>query len=267
MKNLEIFCVTNKKLDYLEKLDLVLAGVGKENFSEKYINCKKGINIEYKEKHYSELTFHYWFWKNMLPNYSQNIWIGFCQKRRFWLSKKKVINNFEQLNKNILKKIPKKWEKYESILCDEIDVSNPKKMKLIKRGWKNLIKDPLIFLDKKKHTIKLHFDMHHGYGILDEAIQLLKKKDRSEFANFVNHTSSFNPHIMFITKKEIMNKWFEDLFIWLFKCEKKFGLSNLKGYDQERIYAYLAERYLPFWFKKYTKNLSCPWTLFEKKYH
>jgi hypothetical protein len=91
VKNLEIFCVTNKKLDYLEKLDLILVGVGKENFSEKYINCKKGINIEYKEKHYSELTFHYWFWKNMLPNYSQNIWIGFCQKRRFWLSKKKLL--------------------------------------------------------------------------------------------------------------------------------------------------------------------------------
>ena len=29
--------------------------------------------------------------------------------------------------------------------------------------------------------------------------------------------------------------------------------ENLKGYDQTRLYAYLSERYLSFWFKKYSK--------------
>ena len=28
----------------------------------------------------------------------------------------------------------------------------------------------------KKQNIKLHFDMHHGYGILDKAINHLNKK-------------------------------------------------------------------------------------------
>ena len=53
---------------------------------------------------------------------------------------------------------------------------------------------------------------------------------------------------MFITKPNIAEKWFSDLFTWLFKCEKIFGFENLKGYETTRLYAYLAERYLSFWF-------------------
>ena len=39
-----------------------------------------------------------------------------------------------------------------------------------------------------------------------------------------------------------------------------FGFDKLKGYDTLRLYAYLAERYLSFWFKKYTKFKTSPWT-------
>ena len=65
-------------------------------------------------------------------------------------------------------------------------------MKLIKRGLKNIIKDPSIFFNKKKQKIKLHFDMHHGYGILDRAIKYLDKKDRKDFQKFVSENYSFN---------------------------------------------------------------------------
>ena len=70
---------------------------------------------------------------------------------------------------------------------------------------------------------------------------------------------------MFISKPKIANAWFNALFEWLFRCEKVFGLEDLKGYDSQRIYAYLAERYLSFWFTKYCKTLSWPWTLFDPK--
>ena len=56
-----------------------------------------------------------------------------------------------------------------------------------------------------------------------------------------------------------MDRWFNDVFKWLFECEKIFGFDELKGYDQTRLYAYLAERYLSFWFKKYTKTIEWPW--------
>ena len=70
---------------------------------------------------------------------------------------------------------------------------------------------------------------------------------------------------MFIAKSFIADKWFEDLFTWLFKCEEIFGFENLKGYDTQRLYAYLAERYLSFWFKKYTKFTTWPWKFIDLK--
>ena len=107
--------------------------------------------------------------------------------------------------------------------------------------------------------------MHHGYGNIEKAIDLLKDDDRQEFFDYLNKSISYNPHIMFISKPEIINRWFNDLFSWLFKCEKIFGFKNLKGYDTQRLYAYLAERYLSFWFKKYTKYLNWPWKFLDIK--
>ena len=150
MKRLKIFCVTNEKFKHLENLNLNLVGVGKKKFSNKYLSCKSGKNIQKKEKNYSELTFHYWFWKNQLKKMDKNLWIGFCQKRRFWLKNRKKIANFSDLKKNILKEPHKKWKNYESIICQQIQVDNPKKMKLLKRGWKNVIKDPSVLFEKKK---------------------------------------------------------------------------------------------------------------------
>ena len=46
-------------------------------------------------------------------------------------------------------------------------------------------------------------------------------------------------------------------------CEKIFGFDRLKGYDTTRLYAYLSERYLSFWFKKYTKFKAHPWVFLD----
>jgi len=263
MNNLNIFCVTDKPVKYLEDLDINLVGVGERQFNKKYITCLSGKNIQKKEKHYSELTFHYWFWKNKLEKYSDNDWIGFCQKRRFWVKGNYKVKTFKILKKKIITKISPKLNKYDAILCKPINVNNPKKMKMIKRGLRNIMKDPSIFFIKKKQTIKLHFDMHHGYGILDKAIDCMNIRDREDFRRFVSKNSIFNPHIMCISKKKLLDKWFKDLFRWLFDCEKIFGFKNLAGYDQQRLYAYLAERYLPFWFKKYSKNKELNWVFFD----
>jgi len=263
MDKLKIFCITNKERPYLEKLDLDLVGVGKENFSKKYIQCLEGDNIQHKEQYYSELTFHYWFWKNQLKTYDENIWIGFCQKRRFWIKEKKKLDNFEDLKENLLTSAPISWNNCEAILCEPINISGIKNMKLLKRGWRNIIEDPYVLIDKNKRNIKLHFDIHHGYKNLQRAIEVMNRNDRDDFKDFVSTKNLFNPHIMFIAKPKIINKWFESLFSWLFECEKVLGFDKLKGYDETRLYAYLAERYLSFWFKKYTKSLDWPWGFFE----
>ena len=264
MNLLDIYCVTNKHVNFLKDINYKIGWVGKEDPLPNYINCNKKDNIFYKEKYYSELTFHYWYWKNLM-DLKEDKWIGFCQKRRFWIKpdsegKKIDINN---ITEHLLQSIPSEWDQYESIICKPISVSGAKKIKILKRGWKLLLKNPSILFNKKKESISLHFDMHHGQGNMDKAIEMLSDNDREDFKKFVCTESSFNPHIMFITKPEILNRWFIDLFLWLEKCEKKFNFDDLTGYDTTRLYAYLAERYLSFWFKKYTKYLESPWTFID----
>lgn len=261
MNRIIMYCVTNKIQNYFKKLPYKFSGVGQNNiFPKNYLipNCLD--NIYHKEKYYSELTFQYWFWKNKLKKLKKNTWLGFCQKRRFWIKKyknSKEINKYN-LNENVLIYPPKVWKNYESVICESIFVNKVKKMKIIKRGFLSLIKNPMIFFNKKHRTVKLHFDMHHGYGNLDKAINVMDISDRSGFKNFVNTSNEFNPNIMFITKPSIADKWFNKLFPWLFRCEKIFGFNNLSGYDTTRLYAYLAERYLSFWFRKYTKFIEWP---------
>jgi len=54
-----------------------------------------------------------------------------------------------------------------------------------------------------------------------------------------------------------LNDYFQSVFDWLTKCEKVFGF-DLEGYKMKRIYAFLAERYLSYWFNKYAKVLEWP---------
>ena len=258
--NLDIYCVTNKRLPHIENTNYKLVGAGQNIFPENYINCNSGINIFEKEVYYSELTFHYWYWKNILNTKNSN-WVGFCQKRRFWIKsntdKSKInINNISQY---ILNDPENDWEKYESIICEPISINGAKKVKMLKRGWRDLIKKPSIFFDKSKENILFHFNMHHGHGNLEKAIEVMHKKDKQDFIDYVNNNTYFNPHIMVISKNIILDKWFNDLFTWLHKCESIFGFKKLSGYDTGRIYAYLAERYLSFWFKKYTKFKEHSW--------
>tara|TARA_B100001057_G_scaffold473492_1_gene538032 strand:+ start:605 stop:1405 length:801 start_codon:yes stop_codon:yes gene_type:complete len=265
MKNrLKIFCVTDKQLPNLESGHLILAGVGKKKFNNKYLESSTNENISYKEKYYSELTFHYWYWKNLLKE-EKSEWIGFCQKRRFWIKSSSVEEkiNSQNMNNHLLSEPESDWNKYESILCNSINISGAKKIKIFKRGWKNLIFNPKLIFKKDFETIKIQFDMHHGYQNLEKAINVLNTKDKNDFLYFVNNNNSYNPHIMFITKPEIANNWFKALFEWLSRCEEIFGFERLKGYDTTRLYAYLAERYLSFWFNKYTKTKNSPWVFID----
>ncbi len=262
--SLEIYCVTNKRTKFLENFKYNLAGVGLDNFPVNYIKSDNGDNIFYKEKYYSELTFHYWFWKNKLK-LTDSKWIGFCQKKRFWVNKEKIniqINgsNFKEV---FLTNIQNEWNNYDSIICKPIYVNNIKKMTMIKKGFFKILKNPNIFYNINKQSIKLHFDLHHGNGNLEKAINLLQNSDKDDFYNYVSLKTFYNPHIMFIAKPYILQKWFSTLFPWLERCEKIFGFKNLSGYETTRIYAYLAERYLSYWFKKYTKSLEWPWSVYE----
>ena len=64
---------------------------------------------------------------------------------------------------------------------------------------------------------------------------------------------------MFVCKNfKILFSYYDSLFPWLFNCEKIFGFNSEANYGLKRIYGFLAERYLSYWFKKNTKFTKLP---------
>ncbi len=118
MKNLKIYCVTNKTVNFLDNTNYNIGWVGQEKPLKNYISCNSEDNIFYKEKYYSELTFQYWYWKNKLDLRDES-WIGFCQKRRFWINKKyandEIKKNF--FSDYILQSAPDEWNGFDSVIC------------------------------------------------------------------------------------------------------------------------------------------------------
>mgnify|MGYP006945103046 CR=1 FL=1 len=65
------------------------------------------------------------------------------------------------------------------------------------------------------------------------------------------------PTIYLSKSKELIMKYYETIFNWLSECEKIFGF-DLDGYGKIRIYGFLAERFMSYWFKKNTKSITIP---------
>jgi len=246
--------------DFIKDIGYVPVGLGDKHFNNEFFSDKTGLNISQKNKNYGEYTFHYWIWKNYL-NELDNKWIGFCQYRKFWSTKKNANKSvtFNTIKDKILKQIPSELESYESILVEPMFVNNWKTMKFIKKGLKIFIQKPLLLFDKRKRNLNFHFDLMHGKNNLNKAIDLLGESNKYDFKNFVNKKVSFNPQNMFICKSNIiLKKYYDDLFPWLEKCEKIFGFENLKGYGKIRIYGFLAERFMSYWFQKNTNYTTMP---------
>lgn len=259
MSDLEIFCICidNKLLKKIKRTNYTPVGLGSDKFSSDWLTDKVGTNISYKNKFYGEQTFHYWFWKNKLNKIEKEKWIGFCGYRRFWINENPNTKKFSNFYEKILQKKEDNWENYDVILGDKIHLNNTSWIKILKYGKTSLMRNPKSIF-KKNRNIRFHFDMFHGNGTLDRAIDLLNKNDKEDFKDYVLDNTSYNQGNMFICKsKELMNKYYETIFPWLEECEKIFGF-NLKGYGNTRIYGFLIERFMPFWFNKYSKVLEVP---------
>ena len=252
MRNIKFFCLTLNPdhEDLIKKLSYTPVGLGNKKFSNNFLNDKSGDNISKKNPYYGEYTFHYWIWKNYLDEIKTD-WVGFCQYRKFF-SKKQKLNNldeFDDLSNNVIQNIDSKND-IDCILGEKFSVENYKLSKIFKNHFMNFFLNPILFFNKKKRNLKFHFDLFHGKGNLDVAIDQLDKYNKDDFRNFMNNNTTFNPHNMFICKREILKPYYETVFPWLERCENIFGFENLKGYGLKRIYGFLAERFLSYWFTK-----------------
>ena len=249
-----------KHLEVIKKLNYIPVGLGEETFSKDWLSDRTNTNISFKNKFYGEYTFHYWIWKNYLDKVGED-WIGFCQYRKFWSIDKSGVQNvsFKLFKDYILKKIPSEFLNYETILGEPLYINQFRLSKFLKNNIKTMAKNPSLFFNKNKRTIKFHFDMMHGSNNLEKAIGLLDVDERKDFYEFVNTNVSFNPQNMLICRsKKILTSYYQSIFPWLERCENIFGFDDLKGYGLQRIYAFLAERYMSYWFQKYTKFKIMP---------
>ena len=259
MNNLKIYClcIHDELLEKVKKLNYLPVALGDKNYQNGWLRDNVGKNISYKNKYYGEYSFHYWLWQNNMDIFNNRDWIGFCAYRRFWLNEKNNSNSDLSFKNKVLREVPKIWNDYDVILADKVFIDNLKLIKLLKYGKLALFNNPKSIL-KKYRNIKFQFDMFHGIGVLNKAINILDTKDREDFRDYVYKNNSFNPANLFICRSNnLMNKYYETIFEWFSKCEKIFGF-NLQGYGKIRIYAFLAERFLPFWFNKYSKCLDWP---------
>jgi len=263
MINIRMYCLClhNRIFPIINSLGYIPVGLGSDNFSNEWLRDDSFENISFKNKYYGEYTFHYWFWKNQLPKIEDNSWIGFCAYREFWGNKIKVEKN-SKINEVVLNKIPDEWNNYDSIIGEHISINKLPFMKLIKKGIPALINNPKAILEKNRN-IRFHFDMMHGVGNLDKAIDLLDENDREDFRKYTRTNFSFSRGNMFICRsKKIIEEYYKSIFTWLKNCENIFGF-NLDGYGMTRIYAFLAERYISYWFDKYTNSLKWPVIFFD----
>lgn len=261
---MKIYCLTiyNKNFNFFKKIKLVPVGLGSNYFENKWLTDKNNINISNKNPYYGEYTFHYNLWKNYLTKKSYKSWIGFCTYRRFWIKEEVAIKNYKTLEEKILNHTPQEWNGYESILCNPIKIGKIKKSKIIKNAFFEIFKNPYL-LFKNSINVKDHFDIFHGSNFINESIKLLKNNEKNCFIDFLNN-DYFNPYNLFICKDlKILGSYYKSVFSWLNLCEEKFGFKNLNGYGKKRIYGFLAERYLSFWFNKYTKSRSWPIGYFD----
>ncbi len=266
MNSHKIFCMclNSHHLENLKKLEYIPVGLGKQNYNSEWLRDDTGDNISSKNPFYGEYTFYYWVWKNFLKDYLDNQWLGFCGYRYHWSQKSTTsseeinrIINKENFQDYVLKTIPPEWNDCDVIIGEEMIINNWKFSKIIKHAPKKFLMNPKFFF-KKNQNIKLHFDVFHGEGIIDKAISYLDKNEKKDFVKFINQKHSFNRENLFFCKsKKLMNDYFKSVFTWLEKCESEFGFE-LEGYSSKRIYAFLAERYLSFWFQKYSKYKTWP---------
>ena len=109
----------------------------------------------------------------MLDKIPDNRWVGFCAYRRFWSNKKNITSN--NIYETALNEVPDEWNDYDAIIGNQVHINGIKWIKIIKYGKIALLRNPLA-LFKSKQNIRFQFDMFHGNGVLDKAIELLTIK-------------------------------------------------------------------------------------------
>ena len=185
-----------------------------------------GDNISSLNKHFCELTAHYWMWKNVKSNI-----YGLCHYRRYFSPVKQKLIKVK--NKSILS------SNEASILLSEFDIIIPKK-----RNY---------YIE----TIMQHYTNGHNKSDLDSLEHVLRDlyPDYLESYKKIFNSRSISLYNMFIMKKKFFFEYSEWLFNILFILEKNIQYKTYGSY-QSRIFGFLAERLLNVWVENNKEKIN-----------
>lgn len=204
-----IYVMTHKKIEEIQNgiyIPLHVGKKGKEDIG--YLGDDTGDSISEKNSSYCELTGLYWLWKNVSCDV-----VGICHYRRFFVKDEQI------LEKEYIEKI---LQSYDIIIPDS---------RCAQEG-----------------SMKAHYAARHDVEDLLLCSEIIKKKYPEYTMAFqvAMNSNLISMGNMWITRKEIFDKYCEWLFDILFEAEKQIDFSKYDDY-QGRVMGFLSERLFRVW--------------------
>lgn len=207
--DIRMYVMTHKKLPELPDsmyIPLQVGKAGKEDFG--YLGDNTGDNISEKNAAYCELTGIYWLWKNMDCDV-----IGICHYRRYFTREELPLDRacVESL-----------MRKYDIVIPNSACV--------------------------KDEDVYDHYQNRHYAKDLDMCREVIVEKYPEYVGafDFSMRTVLVSVGNMWITRKNIFDRYCEWLFDILFEVEKRIDTTGYDDY-QGRVMGFLSERLFRVW--------------------
>jgi hypothetical protein len=251
----QIFVVSLKKLPYRAVPPYKLVYVGGTEPGPGELSDASQDSIAERNPGFSELTAHYWVWKNLFPSMAPDETVGFCHYRRFPTFGLAASSWDDVMRLDCEQKIA-------AVLSSGHDVIMAEPLTYTMRSLRSCLGASAYLLRPilpgTVLTLAEHYRVGHSPSDLKTAIALLPPEHREGFAAFLN-TKELAPYNMYIARKDLLNDYFAVLFEWLFAVEKKIDIERHNRY-QRRVFGFLAERFAPYYFTRTATPYYSPLT-------
>lgn len=168
-----------------------------------YLSDDQGDHISCQNPYYSELTGHYWVWKN--DRHSD--YVGCVHYRRYLLNKKGELYREEELLKCLEN-------------CD-------------------MVTTKLLTLE---HSYYEAFGDRHNAGDLDVLGEVIREAAPRYYETYLRLLQGKRTYFgnMFVMKKELYDRYMEFLFPLLFEAQERIDMTGYDGY-QKRLFGFFSE--------------------------
>ena len=208
---LKIYAMTHKQFEVPKDPMYQPLHVGHVNAADLgYMGDDSGENISHLNCYYSELTGHYWLWKNV----TDVDYIGTCHYRRYLINEQEKV-----LTKN----------EYESLLKDY-----------------DLVTTKRVILNNSYHY---GFLANHNIKALDtagEVIRDLYPEYYDAYITMVHQNETYFGN-MFVTSKPLFDAYCEWLFTIFAEVEKRIDLDTDEDAYHKRVLGFISEFLLFVW--------------------